>query len=146
MHLWGFIKYTSWLNHSSLVMDLNLSALPSSPGSRTCKPLISSLSGEYSISSVGNSSWVLLSNCIPEIITWPMKERNFKSSEDIVCETRKGTQMHNMIPVKRQWEKGPGDFPYTVSALLPHATPQGLCFLLSLQMLPSWLRSFDYSL
>ena len=49
--------------------------------------------------------------------------------------------MHNIIPVKRQQGKGPGDFPNIVSALLPQDTPQGLCFLLSLQMLPSWLGS-----
>ena len=53
--------------------------------------------------------------------------------------------MDKIIPVKRQQGEGPGDFPYIVSALLPQATPQGLCFLLSLQLLPSWLRSFDYS-
>ena len=78
MHCWGFTKDAYWLNHWSLVMDLNLSELPSSPRSRKYKPVISSLSVAYSISSVGNSSWVLLSNCIPDIITWPMKESKFQ--------------------------------------------------------------------
>ena len=47
--------------------------------------------------------------------------------------------MHNIIPVKGQQGKGPGDF--AIVSLLPQDTPQGLCFLLSLQMLPSWLGS-----
>ena len=60
------------------------------------------------------------------------REWNSRVSEDMVHETRKGTQMHNIILVKGQQGKWPGDFPNIVSALLPHATPQGLCFLLFL--------------
>ena len=74
MRHWGFKKQAFGRNHWSLVMDLNLSPLPSSLWSRKYKPSFSSMSVEYSIWSVGNSSCVLLSNCIPEIITWPMKE------------------------------------------------------------------------
>jgi hypothetical protein len=44
----------------------------------------------------------------------------------MVQETRKGTQMHDIIPVKRQQGKGHGDSPNILSALLPQATPQGL--------------------
>ena len=109
------------------------------------KPLFSSPRVEYSIWSVGNSSAVWLSNCIPEIITWPMKESKFRVWGDLVHETRKETNMNKKIPVKRQPGKRPRGFPYIVSALLPQATPQGLCFLLSLQLLPSWLGYFDYS-
>ena len=42
--------------------------------------------------------------------------------------------MDKKMTVKRQQGKGPGDFPYIVSALLPQANPQGLCFLLSRQL------------
>ena len=70
------------------------------------------------------------------------KRVNFKSSEDMVQETRKGTQMHDIIPVKRQQGKGHGESPNILSALLPQATPQGLCFLLSQQLFPSWLDLF----
>ena len=49
---------------------------------RNYKPSFSSLSVEYSISSVGNSSGVWLSNCIPEIITWPMKESKFQEFQE----------------------------------------------------------------
>ena len=49
--------------------------------------------------------------------------------------------MDKIITVKRQQGKGPGDFRYVVSALFPQATPQELCFLLSLQLLSSWLGS-----
>ena len=70
------------------------------------------------------------------------KRVNFKSSEDMVQETRKGTQMHDIIPVKRQQGKGHGDSPNILSALLPQATPQGLCFLLSQQLFRSWLDLF----
>ena len=72
------------------------------------------------------------------------KRVDFKSSEDMVCETRKGTQMHNIIPVKRQQGKGPGDFPNIVSALLPQATHKGCVSCFPLQLLPSWLGSFHY--
>ena len=34
--------------------------------------------------------------------------------------------MHNIIPVKGQQGKGPGDF--AIVSLLPQDTPQGLCF------------------
>lgn len=56
-----------------------------------------------------------------------MKESKFQEfQEDMVCETRRGTQMHNITPVKGQG-KGPGNFAI-VSTLLPQDTPQGLCF------------------
>ena len=77
MHCWGFMKQAYWLKHLCLVIDLNLSALPSSPRGRNYKPLFS-LSVEYSILSVWYSSNVWISNCIPEIITWPMKESKFQ--------------------------------------------------------------------
>ena len=73
------------------------------------------------------------------------KRVDFKSSEDMVCETRKGTQMHNIIPVKRQQGKGHRDSPNILSALLPQATPQGTCFLLPQQLFPLWLGSFHNS-
>ena len=66
----------------SLVIDQNLRALPSSLRCRSYKPLFSSLSVEYSILSVGNSSRVWLSNCILEIITWPMKESKFQEFQE----------------------------------------------------------------
>ena len=139
MHCWGFNKQAYWLNHSSLIIDLNLSALPSFVRSRNYKPSFSSLSVEYSISSVGNSSCVWLSNCIPEIITWPMKESKFQEfQEALVMEIGKRSSMNEIITVKKQQGKGPGHFCYIVSALLPQATLQGLSFLLSLQ-LPSYV-------
>ena len=66
----------------SLVIDQNLWALPSSLRCRSYKPLFSSLSVEYSMLSVGNSSCVWLSNCILEIITWPMKESKFQEFQE----------------------------------------------------------------
>ena len=47
--------------------------------------------------------------------------------------------MDKIIPVQRQQGEGPGDFPYIVSALLPQATLQGLCFLLSCSYSPHGL-------
>ena len=72
------MKQAYWLKHLCLVIDLNLSALPSSLNGRNYKPLFSSLSVEYSILSVWYSSSVWLSNCIPESITLPMKESKFQ--------------------------------------------------------------------
>ena len=52
------------------------------PECRIYKPVLSSLSVEYSILSFGNSSSVWLSNCILEIITWPMKESKFQEFQE----------------------------------------------------------------
>ena len=82
MHCWGFKKQASWLKHWCLVIDLNLSVRPSSPRCRNYEPLFSSLSVEYSILSVWYSSSVWLSNCIPEIITWPMKQNTFQEFQE----------------------------------------------------------------
>ena len=82
MHCWGFKKQASWLKHWCLVIDLNLSARPSSPRCRNYEPLFSSLSVEYSVLSVWYSSSVWLSNCIPEIITWPMKQNTFQEFQE----------------------------------------------------------------
>ena len=49
-------------------------------------------------------------------------------------EIRKGSNMDEIITVKRQQGKGPGHFHYVISALLPQSTTQGLNFLLSLQL------------
>ena len=77
IHCWGSKKWAYLLNHLSLVIDLNLCVLHSSQRCRNYKPLFSSLSAEYSILSVWYSSSVWLLNCIPEIITWPMKESTY---------------------------------------------------------------------
>ena len=141
MHCWGFNKQAYWLNHWSLIIDLNLSALPSFARFRNYKPSFSSLSVEYSISSVGNSSGVWLSNCIPEIITWPMKESKFQEFQEAwsVKQEKEQTwirKYQSKDNKKRAWRLS-----YIVSTLFPQATPQGLCYLLSLELLPSWFRS-----
>mgnify|MGYP006996382009 CR=1 FL=1 len=69
-------RLTDWIT------DQNLSALPSSPRCTNYKPLFSSLSVENSVLSVGNSSRVWLSNCLLEIITWPMKESKFQEFQE----------------------------------------------------------------
>ena len=142
MHCWGFNKQAYWLNHWSLIIDLNLSALPSFARFETTnlhsphwvlsiQSRVLAIPLEYCYQTVSRKS-------SPDL--W--KRVDFKSSEDMVCETRKGTQMHNIIPVKRQQGKGHRDSPNILSALLPQATPQGLCYLLSLELLPGsdlWL-------
>ena len=66
----------------SLVINQNFSVLPSFLRCRIYKPVLSSLSVEYSILSFGNSSSVWLLNCILEIITWPMKESKFQEFQE----------------------------------------------------------------
>ena len=126
-----------------LVIDLNLSARPSSPRCRNYKPLFSLLSAEYLILSVWYSSSVWLSNCIPEIITWPMKESKFQEFQEACFnETGNGSNMEKIITVKRQQGKGPGDFCSIVSAMIPHPTSQGLCFLFHCICPPLWFKVF----
>ena len=113
------------------------------PEGRNYKPLFSSLSVEYSILSVWYSSSVWLSNCIPEIITWPMKESKFQEFQEACFnETGKGSNMEKIITVKRQQGKGPGDFCNIVSAMIPHPTAQGLCFLFHCICPPLWFKVF----
>jgi len=53
--------------------------------------------------------------------------------------------MDKIIPVKRQQGKGPGDFRYILSALLPQATQQGLFLAFPAVVLLHGSTSFDYS-
>ena len=140
MHCWGFKKQASWSKHWCLVIDLNLTAHPSSPRCRNYEPLFSSLSVEYSVLSVWYSSSVWLSNCIPEIITWPMKESKFQEFQE--AWSMKQEKDQTWI---RKWQskdnKGRGLETFVIFYQpCSHRLPNKGCFLLSLQLPSSMVQ------
>lgn len=103
--------------------------LPSSKV-RNYKPLFSSLTSVLSIQagSVGNSSSVLVIKLNSGNHHLTYEEYKFQEFQEYKCRAEK-SNMDRILTVKRQQGKGPGDFRYIVSSLVPTGYPTRAAFL-----------------
>ena len=137
MHCWGFNKQAYWLNHWSLIIDLNLSALPSFERFET-----TNLHSPHWVLSIQSRVLAIPLACGYRTVSrksspdlW--KRVNFKSFRRPGPWNRERIKYGQENDSQKGQGKEPGDFSKIVSGLVPQPTTQGLCFLLSLQLLSS---------